>query len=190
MIQQTFSISHDEIARGEYFSHANEPALTLNSSRSSIYVNAASLKRLPNMEYALLVISSSEKRLSVFPCGSGERHAVRLRSGGQDNNKPRYVRCHSDFLDKMLTLMGWKNDCRYRMIGYEANDGNHTIIAFDLMSAEVFLPSERVATVPARHNGQFGAPFETVRRDPLVRIVGQDIETSVEGSEAMPNYGN
>ena len=176
MLQQTFSISHDEIARGEYFSHANEPMLTFNPSRNLIYINAVSLRRLPDMEYALLVISSSEKRISILPCDTGERDAVRLRSGRQHRNKPRQIRCHVDFSDKMLSLMSWNRDCRYRAIGYMATRGNETIIAFDLCSAEVFSPGVRTAEIS---QGGFGSAYDEQRSNPLIRVVGQDIEISL-----------
>ena len=184
MLQQTFSINNDEIARGEYFSHTNEPMFTFNPSRNLVYVNAVSLRRLPDMEYALFVISSSEKRLSIFPCDTGERDAVRLRSGGQNRNKPRQVRCHSDFTNKMLSLMKWKNDCRYRVIGYAATGSDATIIAFDLSSAEIFIPGERTAEVPVRLHGGFGSSFDAQRNNPLIRMFEQETEmlfTETEG---------
>jgi hypothetical protein len=187
-MQQTFSINNDEIVRGEYFSHSNEPALTFNSARNLVYVNAVSLKRLPDMEYALFVISSSEKRLSILPCDTGERDAVRLRSGGLHRNKPRQVRCHTDFADKMISLMNWKRDCRYTMIGYTAKSGSDTIIAFDLSSAERFSLGERTSEVPIKNNDGFGPVFDAQQKDPLIRIIDQDIEIS--NTEAEDESGD
>jgi len=184
MFQQTFSLSYDEIASGEYFSHTNEPMFTFNPSRNIIYVNAVSLKRLPDMEYALIVISSSEKRLSIFPCDTGERDAVRLRSGGQHRNKPRQIRCHADFKEKLLSLMKWRSDCRYRIIGYMATGQNDMIIAFDLSSAEIFSPGEHAADASVQLQSGFGSAFDEQRRNPLIRKVEQDTEiilTETEG---------
>ena len=187
MLQQTFSLNNDEIVRGEYFSHTNEPMLTFNPARNLVYVNAVSLKRLPDMDYALIIISSSEKRLSIYPCSTNEQHAVRLRSGGQHRNKPRQVRCYEDFSEKMLSLMKWKRDCRYRMIGYTATGNNETIIAFDLSSAEEFSSGERTADIPAQVHGGFGSSFNEHRNNPLVKIIEHDIEISfaeVEGASS------
>jgi len=184
MLQKTFSIINDEIVRGEYFSHTNEPMITFNSASNLLYVNAVSLKRLPEMEYALLVISASEKRLSILPCGTGERDAVRLRSGGQARNKPRHIRCHTDFVDKLISLMNWRNDCRYRMIGYTATSGGNTIISFDLLSAEIFSPGESATVVLAMPQCGFGVSFDVRQANPIIRMVNQDIElstTKVEG---------
>jgi len=176
MLQQTFSLSHDEIVSGEYFSHTNEPMFTFNPSRNLIYVNAVSLKNLPNMDYALIVISSREKRLSIFPCDTYERDAVRLRSGGQHRTKPRQVRCNADFKNKMLSLMEWSSDCRYRVVGYMAKGNDDTIIAFDLSSAEVFAPGEYTANASVQLQGVFGSAFDEQRSNPLIRTVKQDTE--------------
>ena len=72
MLQQTFSLSKDEIVRGESFSHANEPMLTFNPIRSLVYVNAASLKRLPDMEYALPYLTDKRRRIIQTPSGGKE----------------------------------------------------------------------------------------------------------------------
>ena len=188
MLQQIFSLNNDDIVRGEYFSHTSEPMLTFNPLRNLIYVNAVSLKRLPDMEYALIVISSSEKRLSILPCDIAERDAVRLRSGGQHRNKPRQVRCHVYFSDKMLSLMTWRRDCRYRMLGYVATGNDDTIIAFDLSSAEVFSPGGRTADVPAQIHYSFSSSFDEHRNNPLIRTVEQDTEISMTEAEDKSVY--
>jgi hypothetical protein len=123
----------------------NEPMLTFNPYRRLLYVNAVSLEQLPDWDYALLFISSSEKRLKIFPCVGDERDAVRLRSTGKHQNKPRQIRCLADFSEKMLSLMEWKHDCRYRASGYIAVRDNVTMIVFDLSLAKVFKPNERIA---------------------------------------------
>lgn len=179
MLQQTFSLSNDEIIRGENFSHANEPMLTFNPIRNLVYVNAACLKRLPDMEYALFVISSAEKRLSIYPCGTNELNAVRLRSGGANRNKPRQVRFYDDFGDEMLSLMKWNRESRYRLIGYTAIGENNTIIAFDLASAEVFSPTENgINTLTQLHTG-FGSVFAEQQGNPLIKTISQEFEINL-----------
>ena len=189
MLQQTFSLSKDEIVRGESFSHANEPMLTFNPIRSLVYVNAACLKRLPDMEYALFVISPAEKRLSIYPCGTNELNAVRLRSGGLNRNKPRQIRFYEDFADELLSLMQWSRDCRYRLIGYPAIGGTDTIVAFDLSSAEVFTTIDGIAKSSALHTG-FGSVFSEQQNNPLTKTVTHDIEINLNeaGESRNDNY--
>ena len=94
-----------------------QPTLTLNPMRRLVYVNTAGLKLLPEIDYALFLISSNEKLLNIYPCDVNTRDAVRLRSGGLSKNKPRYIRFFDDFGNKLLDLMNWQSDCRYRLHG-------------------------------------------------------------------------
>ena len=137
MFRQTFTLENDEVVRGEWFSNSGEPMLTFNPMLGLVYINVIGLKRLPKMEYALFIISSEEKRLSIFPCDADERDAIRLRSGGLNSNKPRHIRCRADFINKLKVIMDWQINCRYKVRGALAIGENDTILTFDLTSAEV-----------------------------------------------------
>jgi len=190
VIAQTFSINGDEIIRGEDFSHANKPSLTFNPARGTVYVNAACLKRLPDMEYALLVISSREKRLSILPCDTSELDGVRLRSAGTNRNQPRHIRCRDNFTEDMLTLMQWSRGYRYRMIGYLAVGERDTIVAFDLPSAEVFRVGGGSTDRQERVHSGFGSVYDEQRKSPLIRTVTQDTEIVLEDTEGNKNHDN
>jgi len=120
-----------------------QPTFTFNPIRRLAYINTAGLQQFPEMEYALFLISATEKRLNIYPCDANTRDAVRLRSGGLSKNKPRYIRCLDDFSDKLLLLMTWNNDYKYRMQGELALSDNSIILTFDLTSAEVFIYANR-----------------------------------------------
>ena len=189
MQMQTFYLDNYDVVQGEYFSHGNEPIFIFNPVKNFIYVNSVCLKRLPNMEYALITISASEKRLSILPCGTGERHAVRLRSGGKYPNKPRHIRCRADFTDKLVLLMNWNRESRYKILGYVATGDDNAIIAFDLLSAEELLPGKRVAESPEQAVGRFGATLREQRENPLIRIIEQDIEVTASELEGGSDDG-
>jgi len=114
-----------------------QPMFTFNPTRKIVYVNAAGLKLLPETEYALLVISATEKRLNIYPCDATTRDAVRLRFGGLSKNKSRYIRCLNNFSDKLMSLMAWSSNNRYRIRGEIALSDNNIILTFDLATAEV-----------------------------------------------------
>jgi hypothetical protein len=164
--------------------------LTFNPVRNLVYVNTACLKRMPDMEYALFIISSSEKRLTIYPCGTNELNAVRLRSGGANRNKPRQVRYYDDFGDKMLSLMQWRRDSRYRLIGYTATGGSDTIIAFDLTSAEVFPSPDGVINNQTQSSTEFGSVFSEQQSNPLVRTLtqAQRIASSETGESVNDSF--
>lgn len=48
------------------FTRGGKPTLTFNPANNLVYINAAGLRQLWEMEYALFIISSVEKRLSIF----------------------------------------------------------------------------------------------------------------------------
>ena len=189
MQTQTFYLDNYDVVQGEYFSHESEPILTFNPTRNFIYVNSACLKRLPNMEYALITISGSEKRLSILPCSTGERHAVRLRSGGRHPNKPRHIRCREDFTDKLVSIMDWNRESRYKILGYVATGKTNTVVAFDLQSAEELLPGMRVAEAPAQAIDRFGSTLREQRENPLIKTIEQDLEVTVSELEGGSDNG-
>jgi hypothetical protein len=121
------------------FTRGGKPTLTFNPANNLVYINAAGLRQLWEMEYALFIISSVEKRLSIFPCDADERDAVRLRSNGLNRNKPRYIRCRTGFTSKLLALMEWRSNYKYRIPGALAIGENNTILVFNLITAEVML---------------------------------------------------
>ena len=115
-----------------------QPTLTFNPTRRLVYINAAGLKLLPGIDYALFLISSNGKRINIYPCDANSRDAVRLRSGGLNKSKPRYIRFLDDFGGKLLDLMKWQSDCRYRLQGSLALSNDDSVLSFDLASAEVY----------------------------------------------------
>ena len=189
MQSQTFYLDNYDVVQGEYFSYGSEPILTFNPVRNFIYVNSACLKRLPNMEYALITISASEKRLSILPCSTGERHAVRLRSVGKHPNKPRHIRCRADFADKLVSLMDWNRESRYKILGYVATGDNSTIIAFDLQSAEKLLPGKCIAEAPVQTVDRFGSTLKEQRENPLIRTIERDTEIMMKELEGCSDDG-
>ena len=135
--QKILSAETCEIFHSEYFSHANEPMITFNPARNLVYVNAACLKHFPDMDYVQFLIFPTEKKLGLRPCGMIMRDAVRLRSAGKSRQKPRHITC-SEFMCRIIELMQWNSDYRYRLPGNVAACNDETIIAFDLASAEKF----------------------------------------------------
>ena len=163
-IKQSLNNNECEIVRAEYFAHANEPIITFNPARNLVYVNAACLKRLPKMDYMQFLIFPAEKKLALRPCGSDERHAVRLRSAGKNPSKPRHIKCE-DFMFKILTLTQWKRDERYRLLGNIIKRNDESIVMFELKS----LADE-----------SFGVTLDEHLNHSLVKIFNEDTEISVD----------
>ena len=48
-----------QVVRGEYFAHIYEPSITFNHSK--VYLNTASIKKLPDIDYVQILVNSEEK---------------------------------------------------------------------------------------------------------------------------------
>jgi hypothetical protein len=84
------------------------------------------------MKYVHILISPPEKKLALRPCGESERNAIRIKSA---SNKKRFIRC-DDFINRIITLMGWERNSRYKLHGKIVELNNEVLIVFNLDSAE------------------------------------------------------
>jgi len=157
-IKQLLNNNDCEIVRAEYFAHTNEPIITFNPARNVVYVNAACLKRFPDMDYANFLIFPAEKSFALRPCRADERHAVRLRSSGRNISKPRHISCE-EFMLKILKLTQWSADKRYRLIGKIIERNDEIIVIFEFKS----LPGDG-----------FGITLDEHLNNPLVKIFEED----------------
>jgi hypothetical protein len=108
-----------------------------------IYLNSAGLKELSNMEYVMFTILSGDKKLGLLPCDENTRDAIPVRSGGKSKKRPRYIRCRAGIAEKILNLMQWEKDCRYRVRGLEATCDNKKILSFNLATAEAIYAKQK-----------------------------------------------
>jgi len=53
-----------------------------------------------------------------------------------------------DFVNKIFERMGWRRDCRYKIIGRIANSDKGLILLFDLEEAICFEPTKKVVVNP------------------------------------------
>ena len=168
-----------EDVRCEYFSNAGEPAITFK--RGTARFSAVCLKQIPEDDYVLFVINSAGKNLTVEPCGSDERNAIRWSGSNPEKRKPKEITCR-EFSRRLFALMRWNDDCRYKLFGKAACDTDgKTVLAFDLKSALVYKPDDSgtVSRDPDYPNGWgngFGEPVEQRVSNPLVRRFTEDTE--------------
>ena len=55
-----------QIVRSEFFSQLREPAITF--SQGKLGVNSACIKKLPNVDYAQILVNREKKMLAIRPC--------------------------------------------------------------------------------------------------------------------------
>lgn len=169
---QDASFSYDgyQVVRGEFFAHVYEPAITFNSCKISL--NTACLLRLPGVEYVQILVNPREKKLAVRPSNEYEKDSFLWCTAKDMKRRPRQMTCRM-FFAKVVQLMDWNPDYRYKLLGKLIRSGNEQLFIFDLTATEIyqrFMPdgekpkTSRTPVFPAEWKNQFGLPVEEHRK--------------------------
>ena len=63
-------------------------------------------------------------------------------------NSPREI-SGTAFLPTLYSLLGWNDDCRYRITGVKRGSGNDAVLLFNLSEPEIFIPNDMVGAPDA-----------------------------------------
>jgi len=164
-----FTFDGYQVVRGEFFAHIREPSITFNKSKVSL--NAACLNRLPIVDYVQILVNAGDLKLVVRPCNEGEKDSFAWCSQGA-KRRPKYVTCRV-FFAKIMDLMNWNPDYRYKLLGKLIQSRDEFLFVFDLTSTEVYQSTissdgknkaSRNPTFPAEWQNQFGLSVEEHRK--------------------------
>ena len=134
--KEEFSLDGYQVVRGEFFAHLFEPSVTFNDEK--VAVNVACLRKLPEVEYVQFLVNPGEKKLAVKPCTEDTKDSFRWASGDEPGKrKPKHITCRI-FYAKVLNLMGWSPDYRYKILGKLIRTATDQIFVFDLSCAETY----------------------------------------------------
>ena len=161
--KEEFSLDGYQVVRGEFFAHLFEPSVTFNDEK--VAVNVACLRKLPEVEYVQFLVNPGEKKLAVKPCTEDTKDSFRWASGDEPGKrKPKHITCRI-FYAKVLNLMGWSPDYRYKILGKLIRTATDQIFVFDLSCAETYKKKggedkgeTRKALYPESWQNQFGVP--------------------------------
>ena len=177
-IIQDDSFSYDgyQVVRGEFFAHINEPSVSFNQSK--VYVNMGCLKRMQDVEYVQILINSEEKKLVIRPAGEDEKDAFLWCNEKNGVRKPKQITCRV-FFAKIVNLMSWNADYRYKLLGKIIRSGDEKLVVFDLNATETYIRTvkegqkprtSKKPVFPAEWENQFGLPVEEHRKQLQVNI--------------------
>ncbi len=160
---EEFSYEGYEVVRGEFFAHLFEPSVTFNDEK--VAVNVACIRKIPDCEYVQFLVNPTVKKLAVKPCSEDMKDSFRWASGDEPGKrKPKHITCKI-FYAKVLKLMGWSRDCRYKVLGKLIRTSKEQIFVFDLNNAETYRKkgsdenvNTRQALYPESWQNQFGVP--------------------------------
>ena len=158
-----FSYEGYQVVRSEFFAHISEPSISFNNCK--VTLNTACLKKLPNVNYIQFLVNPETKKLVVRACSEDEKDSFLWCNA---KRKPRQITCRI-FFAKIVNLMGWNPNYRYKMLGKVIKTGMDYLILFDLNSTEVYqknikdggeVKTSRSPQFPSEWKNQFGLPVE------------------------------
>lgn len=171
-----FSYEGFQVVRGEFFAHIYEPSFTFNGNKVS--VNTACIKKLPETEFVQILVNPEEKKLAVRPCTEDEKDSFRWCTAGSRKRAPKQITCRV-FFAKVLSLMGWNPNYRYKLLGKLIRSNGELLFVFDLTTPEIFMKTlkedgkvktSRTPTYPEEWKNQFGLPVEEHQKSLQINI--------------------
>ena len=160
----SFDFDGFQVVRREFFAHVQEPSVTFNGFK--FYVNAACLNKFPKTEFVQVLVNPEAKILILRPCAEYAKDAFAWSTLSKGKRKPRQTTCKI-FYAKIMALMGWAPDYRYKMLGRIIRANDEYLMAFDLTSPETYVrkqdetaksKSARTPQFPMEWQDQFGLP--------------------------------
>ena len=169
----TFDFEGFQVVRREFFAHTREPSAVFTNCK--FYVNSACLRRFPDSPAVQVLINRDTKIMALLPCPESAKDSF---SWCNERRKPRMVTCRL-FFAKIMDLMEWNPDYRYKILGKQIRAGDENLIVFDLTAAEMYRrtisdtgkpKTSRTPVFPAQWQNQFGLPYSEHRQSMQINI--------------------
>lgn len=132
-------LSGYELPPRTQFSMLSKPAASIKYGKLTF--NMASVRLFDEALYILTPVHRKKKRLMVVPCREEESASLQwARIRASDDMKVNRTISSEEFVLKLYKLMGWKLNCRYKILGRVAlaKPGPMPVLIFDLEEAIMF----------------------------------------------------
>lgn len=139
-----FDLRGYEIARSQFFDSTDR--ITVTFSQGDIRFSCPAVRRLESPLVELLM-HPQKRILAVRSAGKECRNAMQWSKKKNGISFPRGI-SGTAFLPTLYSLLGWKDDCRYRITGIKRGKENDTILLFNLTEPEIFIPNDSVSSLP------------------------------------------
>ena len=173
---EDFSLAGFQVVRSEFFSHLQEPSVSFSDCK--ITFNTACLRKLSTVEYVQFLVNPETKSLAVRPCHEDDKDAFMWCNSKNGKRKPRSITGRL-FFAKLVSLMDWNPDYRYKLLGKVIRQGDEYLILFNLRATEIYQRiyregekprTSRKPVFPAEWQNQFGLPVEEHKKQLQVNI--------------------
>ena len=139
-----FDLRGYEIARSQFFDSTDR--ITVTFSQGDIRFSCPAVRRLESTLVELLM--HPQKRILAVRTARKEcRNAMQWSKKKSGVSFPRGI-SGTAFLPTLYSLLGWKDDCRYRITGIKRGKVNDAILLFNLTEPEIFIPNDTVSSLP------------------------------------------
>ena len=172
----SFNYDGFQVVRREFFAHLREPSVTFNNCK--LQVNSACLQRFPDTDYVQALVNKETKILALLPCSEGARDSFPWCKVSKGKRIPKQITCKL-FFAKIVDMMGWNPDYRYKLLGRLIHANGEYLIAFDLTATEVYQRTykegkkpvtSRIPVFPSGWQNQFGLPYNEHKQSMQVDI--------------------
>ena len=120
------------------FSMLKKPAVSIKYGKMTF--NMACIRRFEGIQYILPLVNIAKKRLAVAMCVEEESASVEWARFKKNEVWVNKDITSVDFIEKIYQAMGWRRECRYKVLGRVANSDRGLILVFDLDEAIMFTP--------------------------------------------------
>lgn len=139
-----FDLRGYEIARSQFFDSTDR--ITVTFSQGDIRFSCPAVRKLESTLVELLM-HPQKQILAVRTAGKECRNAMQWSKKKSGISFPRGI-SGTAFLSTLYSLLGWKDDCRYRITGIKRGKGNDAILLFNMTEPEIFIPNDTVSSLP------------------------------------------
>ena len=192
MLEEDLDIDDFEIVSPEFFSQVKEPSFTVNVNK--VYVNAACVRMLPEVEYVKILVSRRRKQVVFEPSDEMDIEAYRW-SRLKDGKRYASQRTGNMFVMMLCKMMGWDPDYRYKIIGRLIHSKGNSLIVFDLMTFNCYPKSisedskggarRRTAFPIEKWNGRFGPTYAESKRSLQVNTFDEYTVWTIKEGETV-----
>lgn len=176
---EDFDFNDYQVVRREFFAHISEPSITFNNCKFN--VNVACLNKFPDYDYAQVLINRNKKMLVIRPCAESAKDSFSwcsINTKAKGKRKPKSITCRL-FFAKIVEMMNWNPDYRYKILGKVVHANQEYLIVFDLTATEVYQrtivegqkpKTTRTPVFPAEWKDQFGLPYNEHQQSMQVNV--------------------
>ena len=163
-----------EIARTELFESRNKP--TVSFTGTHVTFSNTIVGRYGSFNTVELLIHPDLRKIAIRSTDKDNRNGILISKSHDLVYRPRNISTAA-YGDTLFSIMGWNEQCRYKIVGTSYGDGKDTVYVFNADDAEAYFKSsllnrsdvndiqpfasdrERIRAIPEGWLSSFGQPF-------------------------------